>query len=188
MGSRPMQRLASRSMHRLLALDHRVARAASTHPLPAPLAPAVRAVSHLGLFPLHVALWALAAVSVGGARSVALALGGAVVVRAACFALKAATRRARPFEAVAGVARRGARPPDASFPSSHTAQAVYSAVALARVAAPAGVPFVPPWPVLAVLAAAVAYARLRLGVHFLSDVVVGAALGAVAAVAVAALA
>ena len=171
-------------MERLLALDHRIARAMSGHRLPTVLTPAVRAASHLGLFPLHLGLWAAAGWSVGFTPPLRAALAGAVGVRVLCFVVKAATRRARPFEAVDGVSRVGGRPPDTSFPSSHTAQVVYSAVALRAVAAPAGVPFVPPWPSLAVVVLVVAYARMRLGVHFLSDVLAGAALAALAALAV----
>lgn len=175
-------------MNPILALDHRIAHTVRNHPLPAALDPAVRLASHLGLFPAHVALWTAAAWTVDFAPPVVWALAGAVAVRAVCFALKAATGRRRPYEVVDGVARAGGRPLDSSFPSSHTAQIVYTALALAVVAVPAGVPFVPPWPVLAAAVAAVAYARMRLGVHFASDVAAGGAIGAVAALLVAAVA
>ena len=171
-------------MNPLVALDHRIAHTLRNHPLPAALEPVVRLLSHLGLFPAHVALWCAAAWAVDFAPPILWALAGAVAVRAVAFILKAATRRRRPYEVVGGVSMVGGRPPDSSFPSSHTAQVVYTAVALTRLAAPAGVPFVPPWWVLAAVVAAVAYARMRLGVHFASDVAAGGAIGAVAALIV----
>lgn len=171
-------------MRFLVALDHRIARFMRAHALPHVFDGAVRLASHLGLFPAHVALWLAAAWSVGFARPVVWALGGAVAVRAVCFVLKAVTRRRRPYEAVEGVDRVGGRPPDSSFPSSHTAQAAYTAVALTRIAAPAGVPLVPPWPALAAVVLVVAYARMRLGVHYASDVAAGALIGVAAALVV----
>lgn len=172
---------ATEPMHALVALDHRIARALSNHPLPPALDAAVRVASVFGLFPVHVAIWSAAAWSVAFARPVVVALGGAVAVRTVSFVIKRITRRQRPYEAVGGVARVGGRPLDSSFPSSHTAQAVYTAIALHVLAAPAAVPFVPPWPALAAVALAVGYARMRLGVHFASDVAVGAGIGAAGA-------
>jgi undecaprenyl-diphosphatase len=61
-----------------------------------------------------------------------------------------------------------------SFPSGHTATAVAGAVVLSHLA--------PRWtPVFAVLAAAIAYSRLYVGVHFPLDVAGGAAIGAATA-------
>jgi undecaprenyl-diphosphatase len=61
-----------------------------------------------------------------------------------------------------------------SFPSGHTATAVAGAIVLSSFAPRAA-------PLLGVLAAAVAYSRLYVGVHFPLDVVGGAAIGAVTA-------
>jgi undecaprenyl-diphosphatase len=69
-----------------------------------------------------------------------------------------------------------ARPSDPSFPSGHATLAFACAVTIAllvpRLAAP-----------VLVLAAAIAYSRVYVGVHFPLDVIAGAALGTAAAIA-----
>jgi undecaprenyl-diphosphatase len=90
--------------------------------------------------------------------------------------LKSKTSRPRPF-AVESAVRAGADPLDAfSFPSGHTLHAVaFSAVAVAY------------YPMLAMLLAPftvlVALSRVVLGLHYPSDVLAGAALGALIACA-----
>jgi len=90
--------------------------------------------------------------------------------------LKSKTSRPRPF-AVESTVRAGADPLDAfSFPSGHTLHAVaFSAIAVAY------------YPMLAVLLAPftvlVALSRVVLGLHYPSDVLAGAALGALIAYA-----
>lgn len=61
-----------------------------------------------------------------------------------------------------------------SFPSGHTATAVAGAIVLSSFAPRLA-------PLFAVLAAAVAYSRVYVGVHFPLDIVGGAAIGAVTA-------
>jgi undecaprenyl-diphosphatase len=61
-----------------------------------------------------------------------------------------------------------------SFPSGHTATAVAGAVVLSYLAPRAA-------PLFAILAAAVAYSRLYVGVHFPLDIVGGALIGAATA-------
>jgi len=86
--------------------------------------------------------------------------------------LKFAGRRARPDRAILGVPEeRCVRMPSSpSFPSGHSASAFAFATAASR-----------QWPLLAVplraLAGLVAYSRVHTGVHYPSDVVVGALLG-----------
>ena len=84
--------------------------------------------------------------------------------------LKRVTRRQRPFEQCDGI-RAGLPPPDAfSFPSGHTLHAVAFAVLLSA--------FYPALlPLLVVFALAVGLSRVVLGLHYPSDVLVGAGLG-----------
>jgi len=85
--------------------------------------------------------------------------------------IKAVARRDRPYEAIEGH-RALIRPPtDRSFPSTHTSTAIALTVALLL----AGHPLawvVAPW------ALAVACSRFYLGVHYPSDILFGAAMGA----------
>ena len=76
---------------------------------------------------------------------------------------------------VPGIRRLRAYPENPSFPSGHSASAAAFATGVALESGPAG-------SVIAPLAAAVAYSRLHVGAHWLSDVVGGAAIGASVAV------
>jgi undecaprenyl-diphosphatase len=102
-----------------------------------------------------------------------------IAVGAACTVLykwlKSCTSRPRPFALPGAAVRRGAEPLDAfSFPSGHTLHAVaFTIVAVAY------------WPALAwalvPFTLLVAMSRLVLGLHYPSDVLAGAALGALIA-------
>lgn len=84
--------------------------------------------------------------------------------------LKRGFRRVRPFEALDGHETLGIRPRDASMPSTHTSTATALAVGLALAGSP--------WaPLVAVWAAAVVFSRYYTGVHYPSDLAVGATLG-----------
>jgi len=96
------------------------------------------------------------------------------------FVVKGLVARSRPpheigLEALVGV------PTSPSFPSGHAMSAFAVAVTIAVLAPRAR------WPVLG-LAAAIAFSRVYLGVHFWADVLAGTALGLVIGVAVALLA
>lgn len=84
--------------------------------------------------------------------------------------LKRVFRRSRPFAALDGHETLGIRPRDASMPSTHSSTATALAVGLALAGSP--------WaPLVAVWAAAVVFSRYYTGVHYPSDLAVGAALG-----------
>jgi len=103
-----------------------------------------------------------------------------VFVGAVCTAaykmVKRSTLRPRPFESLATVAA-GARPLDSfSFPSGHTLHAVgFTVVAVAHYPGLA--------PLLGGFTLVTAVSRVALGLHYPSDVLAGAAIGAAIAVA-----
>lgn len=85
--------------------------------------------------------------------------------------LKPLTRRNRPLADLTPVVRRLRRPPrTTSFPSGHAASAAAFAAGVGLEAPALGAAVAP-------LAAAVGYSRIHVGVHHVSDVVAGAALG-----------
>jgi undecaprenyl-diphosphatase len=85
-------------------------------------------------------------------------------------AIKSAVGRARPPLADHAVHAVGKLPHGSSFPSGHAATAFAAATVVALLRPGLR------WPALGV-ASAVAFSRVYLGVHFLSDVLAGAALG-----------
>lgn len=103
-----------------------------------------------------------------------LALTAACVWSADLIALgiKAATGRSRPFESIPGVETLVGTTVGQSLPSGHAATSFAGAVILTylfpRVA-----------PAAFLLAVAIAFSRVYVGVHYPSDVLAGAALGAV---------
>jgi undecaprenyl-diphosphatase len=94
-------------------------------------------------------------------------------------AIKAATARPRPFETIPQADPLIGATVGQSMPSGHAATSFAGAVVLSYL-----LPRFAPFGFL--LAAAIAFSRVYVGVHYLSDVIVGTALGA--AVALAALA
>jgi undecaprenyl-diphosphatase len=96
---------------------------------------------------------------------------------AVCRGIKALVRRERPHLALTDARLVGLAPSGSSFPSSHVALVLYTALA-APVALGWG-----PTPALAalLLAGAVAYARVYLGAHYPRDVLAGMVIGATCA-------
>jgi undecaprenyl-diphosphatase len=85
--------------------------------------------------------------------------------------MKLAVDRRRPEDGIAGVDALVSTPSTAAFPSGHAATSFAAAVVLSL-----ALPTLAP--AFLVLAAAVSFSRLYVGVHFPLDVLAGAALGA----------
>jgi diacylglycerol kinase family enzyme/membrane-associated phospholipid phosphatase len=170
--------MPSRLAERARAADEELFRRAATWHNPkldGVLPPLTRAADH-GLLWMGVAA-GLALSGRTGRRTAArgmlsLAVSSAIVNGPA----KWVFRRGRPDLAIVPALRQLRRQPrTSSFPSGHSASAAAFATGVALQSPAVGVP-------VAVAAAAVAYSRVHTGVHYPSDVVVGAAIGASTAV------
>ncbi|MFJ2957659.1 phosphatase PAP2 family protein [Streptomyces sp. NPDC087270] len=136
----------------------------------------------------HGRLWfgiAAGMAAVGGPNGRKAALRGVGSLALASLTVntlgKGAVRRARPLlDAVPVIRQLQRQPVTTSFPSGHAASAAAFAAGVAAQSGAWGAAVAP-------VAASVAFSRVYTGVHYPSDVVVGAALGAGAALAVRAL-
>ena len=162
-------------LHELAELDLAVYRAIATTPTPH-LDEPMRRLTELAD---HSKLWlGVAAVmaTVGGrtGRRVAAAGVAALAVNSLIvnLPLKRAGRRTRPDREAAQVplARQVAMPSSPSFPSGHSASGFAFAAAVGGTLPVAAAP-------LRLVASAVAYSRVRNGVHYPGDVIIGALIG-----------
>ncbi len=128
-----------------------------------------RVASKIGDWPLSVSV-GLLLLALRGGQAMAVWAGASVLAVVIQTRLKHHYARRRPCERRAGPPQRAPIPDKGSFPSGHTLHAVMAAVVTA-----ATVPTVAPFFVL--LALLVGASRVVLGVHYPSDVAVGAALG-----------
>lgn len=158
-----------------LRLFRRAARART--PVLDPLLPRLSRAANHGLLWTAIAalLWRLRGRA--GRRAAMRGLGSLGAASAVVNLSKLLWRRARPPIADVPVVRRLARlPVSTSFPSGHAASAFAFATGAAQEDGPLAAP-------LLGLAGAVAYSRVYTGVHYPSDVLVGAAAGTAVALA-----
>ncbi|GIX31625.1 MAG: hypothetical protein KatS3mg124_2097 [Porticoccaceae bacterium] len=126
---------------------------------------------------LLLALFAWLSAGQAGDRCALWLVATFALERPLYFALKQSIRRSRPTEALPGTAAHVVPGDRFSLPSGHTSAAFAVATTLA-LCFPVLAPWIWGWSV------AVGAARVVLGVHFPSDVVVGAAVGTAASLAV----
>lgn len=123
------------------------------------------------------AIWILIALALAVLRRIGWSAAGrlvlAIVIPLAVsdYVLKPLIHRPRPFMAAPAPPVIGTRPRDSSFPSGHATSACAGATALTGVEP--GLAIV--WWMLAI---AIAYSRVYIGVHYPLDVLAGAAIGA----------
>ena len=157
-------------------LDRRGARAVHHAVMQPALLRALALVSRLADAPVWLALVLLMPLldAAEGAQLSRLMLILGTVNLAVYFGLKRSTRRQRPFEQCADI-RAWVPPPDAfSFPSGHTLHAVAFGVLLSAF-------YTSLAPLFGVFALVVSISRVALGLHYPSDVLIGAVIGAATA-------
>lgn len=126
------------------------------------------------------AIWIVIVLGFALARRVSWRTAGRVILAIAIplvmsdYVLKPIIDRPRPFTTAPAPAVIGPRPHDPSFPSGHATSSFAAATALTAVEPRLALAW---W----VLAAAIAYSRIYIGVHYPFDVLAGAALGTLVA-------
>lgn len=137
--------------------------------------PATRAMSHFGEHALGwVGIAAVGALADPGRRKRWMGVAvGAVGAHAASIAIKRVVRRRRPSHP--DIVINVGTPSKLSFPSSHATSTTAATILLGRLTG---------LPLAAVIVPPMLLSRLVLGVHYPTDVLAGAAVGAVSAAAV----
>jgi undecaprenyl-diphosphatase len=162
--------------HQLLAMEHALVRSiALATPSPA-IIRLMRWASHFGDRGLSITVGLLIA-SCCGLWPFLAWLASTVVALLVQKSIKRRFGRRRPCEHPNGPPQRAPIPDKGSFPSGHTLHAVMGAVLITSLVPPVAPAFI-------ALAVVIAMSRVILGVHYPSDVVAGAALGALLATAV----
>jgi undecaprenyl-diphosphatase len=139
-------------------------------------------ISRIGIFGwVFIAVAAVAAIVLRRPKVLVLTLAAAILADLVSRGLKAAVDRPRPHLLPGEPHTLVPLPTDPSFPSTHATVGFACAVMLALTVPRLAVPVL-------VLAAAIAYSRVYLGVHYPLDVVCGAVIGASVAIALRALA
>lgn len=136
----------------------------------------LRVVSRFGDWGLSVTAGLLLLATVG-LRAATVWTGSGIAAVLLQKTLKRTCGRTRPCERPGGPPQRVGIPDRGSFPSGHTLHAAMAAVVVTALIPAAG-------PFFAALALLMATSRVVLGVHYLSDVAVGGAIGALLAWAV----
>jgi YegS/Rv2252/BmrU family lipid kinase len=167
-----------RVRHRAGAFDRHLLHRATSRDRPivdAGLRTLSRAANHSKIWMAYAAVLGVTGGSRGRRAALRGLLGIAITSGVVNGPLKLLLRRERPALHMLGRSNLVVMPSSFSFPSGHSASAFAFATGVAREWPAAGVP-------AAATAGAVAYSRVHTGVHYPSDVVVGAGLGVGAAV------
>ena len=160
----------------MIGLDHRLERWVVEHRV-SWLDQVFVWLSKIGVFGwVFLVIALVAAVILRRPQVLLLTLAAAVAADLVSRALKASVGRPRPHLPPGDPRPLVSMPTDQSFPSTHAMIAFACATMLALLVPRLAVPVL-------VLAAAIAYSRVYLGVHYPLDVIAGAALGAVIAIA-----
>lgn len=140
------------------------------------LMPKITALGNGGLIWI-VASIVLLAIPKYRKSGIALSIGLLACLIIGNLTLKPLVARVRPYEFVEGIELLISRPTDFSFPSGHTLSSVVSAAILTMADKRFGYVAIP-------LAVVIAFSRLYLYVHFLTDVLGGVVIGAVISIAI----